>query len=697
MLLVAVGNDAEKNGLEGKDWEINTASLALSTGIVSAKELALDFNRDTAVLYAFNGLNYTTAGTKTGKFVLNDLDGEHSVAALDGEVFDSRTEAILAAQSVNSDAVYGDDYTVTAQTDNSGSLGATVYNLSINENSSDAYGRPATEYIQTVNGVPKTIALVADEALATITDGSFNTKTTKWKNYDWSTATVILNGNARQTDISYGDGDELAVPGYTVSLYGEYNTSTKKYDVDTVVVTEYYFAQITDVTDDKDIEITLYDNDDSTTYPHTVKYTKDADEQSDEYNLLKDYAEDTYLAVIANTDFSTAAEVLAVATPKTATGTVSRTSYNATSFAGYAVLGSTSYTLANSYTHKAIAVKDEGTFYLDPNGYVLQFITTSEASTPDTLYAYVINTAEDSSDIWNGAKEMAQLYLISTGEQVTVELSDESLSSSSEAPDADPKGSIVEYEVDKDGIYTLSNPTAVSATTETQSTNLVITKGVANGTINGTATVFNSKTVFVVISTVNGKPVYTTYTGIANVPSIVGKDGSYAGAVTDNGIATVVVVSSVNNAASASTETYYIIDNSSEAIDDVDLGEYYEYAAIVNGTITTVKVEKNAKISGDQLVSSVSVDSNGVITALGSNVTGKADATATTALKNDILGLGSNSYTVSSDCAVYVIEDGVATKSSVSAIKTDSNDKVVYTLKDGVVTSLYITKVAPAS
>jgi hypothetical protein len=81
MLLVSLGLDPDENGLgDDPNWATNTQSLAVRSGLVSGKELALDWNRETAVLYAFNAmqkaqdktwqLNYVYTGdSKDFKFV----------------------------------------------------------------------------------------------------------------------------------------------------------------------------------------------------------------------------------------------------------------------------------------------------------------------------------------------------------------------------------------------------------------------------------------------------------------------------------------------------------------------------------------------------------------------------------------------------------------------------------------------------
>jgi hypothetical protein len=54
MLLVSLGVDPDKNGLgDDPSWDVNAQALAVRTGLISAADLQLDWNRETAVYYAF--------------------------------------------------------------------------------------------------------------------------------------------------------------------------------------------------------------------------------------------------------------------------------------------------------------------------------------------------------------------------------------------------------------------------------------------------------------------------------------------------------------------------------------------------------------------------------------------------------------------------------------------------------------------
>ena len=118
----------------GSQWKINVATALKKANLLTDLDglvLSANLTREQAAQLAFNAMNYTATGNTTGKYVLNSLTSK--TTALDGQVFESRTEAILVANAVNSSAVLGTDYTLTAQTDNSGSIADLVYGLKVED------------------------------------------------------------------------------------------------------------------------------------------------------------------------------------------------------------------------------------------------------------------------------------------------------------------------------------------------------------------------------------------------------------------------------------------------------------------------------------------------------------------------------------------------------------------------------------
>jgi hypothetical protein len=79
MLLVSLGVDPAKNGMgDDANWDVNAQALAIRTGLITADELKLDWNRETAVLYAFKAMK----ADMTGKFaqeLVNDKDNNTNI------------------------------------------------------------------------------------------------------------------------------------------------------------------------------------------------------------------------------------------------------------------------------------------------------------------------------------------------------------------------------------------------------------------------------------------------------------------------------------------------------------------------------------------------------------------------------------------------------------------------------------------
>ena len=117
----------------------------------------------------------------------------------------------------------------------------------------------------------------------------------------------------------------------------------------------------------------------------------------------------------------------------------------------------------------------------------------------------------------------------------------------------------------------------------------------------------NNDTIFVV----NDDDDVTAYTGIKNVPDITAKSSAAVtvAVVMDNDYADVVYIYSEDMSISGdSGDRVYLLEESPNASVDKDDNKYYEYDAIVNGEITTVKAtDKNLTIG---LYQNVSYDEN---------------------------------------------------------------------------------------
>ena len=117
----------------------------------------------------------------------------------------------------------------------------------------------------------------------------------------------------------------------------------------------------------------------------------------------------------------------------------------------------------------------------------------------------------------------------------------------------------------------------------------------------------NNNTIFIV----NDDDDVTAYTGIKNVPDITAKtDKAVVAVVMDGNYADVVYIYSKDMSISGdSGDRVYILDPKPDASVDNDDNKYYEYDAIVNGKIGTIKATSNNLAVG--LYQNVSYDENG--------------------------------------------------------------------------------------
>ena len=260
-----------------------------------------------------------------------------------------------------------------------------------------------------------------------------------------------------------------------------------------------------------------------------------------------------------------------------------------------------------------------------------------------------------------------------------------------------------------------------------------ITKGIPSlaGTVSGNAynvgtassgvLYANGKTTFLVIDESGTDTTYTSYTGIANVPNIEWKGGTYTAPITllteDNTIAKIVVVAKTK--VSGETNNLYISDGS-KAVTFIkggsagqsytkDLGYYYEYDAIIDGAESKIKTD--FAVTNYSILTGVSYNSKGVATGYSdiaymdiNNPTTKVDganlftAVGTEATTNSVVKIGSKLYAFDDGCKVYYIgTDGTLIASAPASIGKDANDQVWFKLTDGLLSTVFIKVVDETS
>jgi len=290
---------------------------------------------------------------------------------------------------------------------------------------------------------------------------------------------------------------------------------------------------------------------------------------------------------------------------------------------------------------------------------------------------------------------------------------------------------VVSYTVNSDEEYTL---TLAADARDAAVGSAKITKGIPSltgtvkdddyyniGTTDKGVLYANGKTTFLVIDESGTDTTYTSYTGIANVPNIEWKSGTYTAPITllteDNTIAKIVVVAKTK--VDSETNNLYISDGS-KAVTFIkggsagqsytkDLGYYYEYDAIIDGAETKIKTDFEVKYYS--ILTGVSYNSKGVATGysdiaymdINTPATKKDGdklftAVGTEATTNSVVKIDTKFYAFDDDCKVYYIgTDGTLIASAPASIGKDTNDQVWFKLTDGLLSTVFIKVVDETS
>ena len=473
---------------------------------------------------------------------------------------------------------------------------------------SDDFGRPASKW--TYNN--KEIGTYADDA-----DAVYTAAVAKEDLYDLVGKTVyddLKSGDATLTVVKDGVDQDASLNDYIVrnnddDAKGTQKGATTEVYIDddnnvTIAIINTYVAQVDGDYDAQDEELDLDVLEES---PFTADdYTL----SSDDFAYLDTYEDEDYVLVtVADGQIKT------IQKADTVTGDV--TSY--TEKKNVTVDG-TKYEYSKNYTD---AVKDnsklsynlgnEYTLVLDTNGYVLY--TDGTAGHNDYVY---VASMKHSGGVKSNLEGDAY-FIDGTNKVITID-NDEEFNERD-------YGNWYSYNEKSNGKYELTPIDAKDAATYygTMTADTTIDKKTGVVTENGKSTVYvndsknepkadtvraNSNTIFVV----NDDDDVTVYTGIKNVPDISAKD-------TKNGTVTVAVVMDGNYAdvvyiyskdmsiSGDSGDRVYILDPKPDASVDNDDNKYYEYDAIVNGKIGTIKATSNNLAVG--LYQNVSYDENG--------------------------------------------------------------------------------------
>lgn len=636
----------------GSDWQVATvkqgSKINLFDGVEAGASSAM--TRNEVAQIALNTLKSTmveTDGTNTtittGDVTINTGDTKY--------VEVTNTSSKYAAIDNAKD---GDKYYVQ--------LGEKLYDgdLKLND-ATDAFGRPGSKW--TYNN--DTVGTYSDEADATYT-ASVKSKEiySDLGLSESTTASVIVDGESNGTfSIAKNSTTKIGGNGVLVEAFVDDDDNVTLVEINT------YVGEVTSVYKDADEPYSVI----SGISGNGGQYETTAFEEDD--IVLYTYA-DGEIQSVALADKVSGAEVTST----------SKSSGTYTSLKA----DGTSYDMAKKYEldsdlSNSIATETSYDLYLDAYGYVI-YVGYYEAASSN--YAYVLDAVVKTDDFNNQEDYYTVKLLLADGTVVT------GLSDVENDKDS-PKSKWVTYSKDEDGYnLTVKNSDAIKGK------NVKIESGKSAITIDNQSYYTNNSTVYLIYNTTDDE--YTAYTGMSNVPNIdaTGVWGAMVKNSSTGRLEYIYLKVASDTISGASDDIIYIVASSKSDLISDELGDYYEYNALVAGKITTLKVKSDATsaIDGDKIVKGVTTNTKGLVTTLGSNVTGlQAQVTGTVKASGGIIGFGIGSsakyYTYADDVNVYKVEDDKLVASSISAIKTDTNDTVYYVLDKDVVTDIFYTVV----
>ena len=659
----------------GSDWLVETtkngSTAGLFDGVATGAKEALTRN-DVAQMV----LNALEADLVKAEKNGSDVHVGDIVISGGKATYDARTGTDSKYAKIDNTKVDG-KYTIQ--------LGEDLYNgdLVKADGADDDFGRPSVKWTYE----NKEIGTYADDA-----DAVYTATVEKQDLYDLVGSDVyndLKNGDADFSVVVDGvalkdvklsayivknndddAGDKIIKKGATTEVFIDDDSN----DV-VITVINSYVAQVDGDYDKNDEELELDILDEA---PVDVK---DTTLSSDDFDYLDSYSDEDYVLItVANKEIKT------IDLAETVEGKV--TAY--TEKKNVTVDG-TKYEYSKNYTD---AVKDDSklsydlndayTLVLDANGYVIY--TDGTAGHND--YVYVAKTAKT-----GGAKanlEGDAYFIDGTNKVITIDNDDEIKVSD--------KGRWYSYNEKSNGKYELN---------EVEDAETVVYYGTATSKViteNGKSAVYvgdnsgnskaetvkaNNDTIFIV----NDDDDVAVYTGIKNVPDITAKTATTEIAVVmDGAYADVVYIYSADMSISGdSGDRVYLLEEGPNASVDKDDNKYYEYDAIVNGKITTVKATDKDLTIG--LYQNVSYDENGYMDDQ-DPVKGISDddfkaytGIQSISYKAGVLSLGNNDVVLADKYTIFVNDDGDGKTTTPSSLAKNfgvdgTYDQTVFVFED---------------
>ena len=684
MLLVELGYDAKAAGMVGADWAINTSKLMASTKLMDKIDGSVNqvLTREKAAQMSVNALKAPTVeySTKGSSIIVNGAEINFGASVPTYVTNTIAKEQTISKQTLtNSNA-----YTIE--------LGEKLFkDLKLNRTTDD-FGRPANEWFWKAAKV----GTYADKADLSYTEkvklGTIYSDLGLGEKVLAKNVTVYVDGDkgTLAKDISKGEDTKIGGQGTLTEVYYDSGDNTA-----VICHINYYIGEVQKTvaaTASKDAYIVVATDSVKPAGASGVEnFTTDAKFDDD--------------AMVYYTYSESAEEIKSVAVCETASGTVTeaQNAKNAKVDTANVTIGGTKYKAAAKFVGEEVSdvmVKYDYKVYLDGNANMLKIEKVSKLSNE-----YALVRATQGKNVFSSNK--AQVVFADGTEKVVSTAKDYNKAGTNHIDN----NTIVTWTVE-DGVYTLqpvatlqsdkvtTNKTVRALNLYTSSTpSLVITNDKAGMKIDGNIVKANSNTVLVLYNVKDDS--YTTYTGIKSIPTIetsaaVGANVYY---FCDRGdMATILFVDVDNDSiiTGAGKNAIYLAGASRSNLIQNSTGNYYEYNAIVDDEITTVKVDKATKVGSkyayelDGMFKSYNVNSKGVITSLTAHAD-YADDGKGTYLNGVGLDKTSKDYTVILNTAgLFVKADGTEDKTNYKneTITCDEKATFYYVDKDGKITEI---------
>ncbi len=695
-LLRTLGFDNKLSGLTGTGWDINAAGLALKVGLmdgITGLKPSDPITREQACQMAFNAiftntvivetqLNFVTGEVVPVKYT-TDAQGNYTGPQKATTVFFLTPNNITISKIGNDGKVYDADNNVvsglTATPDMVGST-VTYYTRGDDDTLIDA----ATANTSTL--------------VATIGQADYKSKVGSNKTYIPDSPTYYLNGekvaNEAAAQITAGSVIELISTDEdskfeTVRVT---NNTVATVGADPVVSSDGKKVTVAGVVTDAKIE--------------TVKGYEGL--KKDDVVLHVTIGGVTYIEKV---------------TPVVAqlTSISSGTTYNMSNGGKYTVSGLTGASSGVSALAIGNANQDMNVWLVEDKYVVKAELVDGEPAPTETQYAYVLAWKENNAEWPDTGKSYQAQLLFPDG---SMKIVDVAKGHKSNAPTTDLTANelgqntmdtligtnpFAAYTVDSKGNYTLTfivagnyeNVTHALGSLATDSTLaggkpvFAPTSNNGNTKVNGTpgAIAGNNNTVFLFKSE-DGKS-FSKVTGIKNLPSYTAVDANAL--ILDSFASIVVVNAGIKTAAGGSADYVYVTSTDYTEYPETDTADAYkEYAAIIEGEVTTIKTALSYSFPAVGMYDVTLTD--GLVSAAEYKTMEQG-----VEYSGGLVVIGGTAYTCE-DAVVYVIKGDKVSTIAASDIEKSAIDEVEVVTKTGApddvdIDTLYIVqgRIVPAS